>query len=143
MPAADLLMQRKVPTRLIAMTFSNTAMSWARGSPVSRFLPTVLAAGAMPAQLTSTRSWPWAALALAKPASTLASLVTSTAQKTPPISAAIASPAASFRSKIATFTPLSASARAVAAPSPDAPPVTTAAMLLSRIIAFFLFLPRR
>jgi hypothetical protein len=34
----------------------------------------------------------------------------------------------SFRSKIATWTPLAASASAVARPSPEAPPVTTAAV---------------
>ena len=54
--------------------------------------------------------------------------VTSTLQNTPPISSASASPLSAWRSKIATFTPLAASARAVAAPNPDAPPVTTAAL---------------
>jgi hypothetical protein len=68
---------------------------------------------------------------LAKPASTLSSDVTFTSQNTPPISAATASPFSFCRSKMATFTPLAASARAVAAPRPDAPPVTTAATVLS------------
>ena len=80
----------------------------------------------MPAQFTRTRSWPWAARALAKPASTSASEVTSTRQKTPPISRATASPRASFMSKMATFTPCAASARAVPSPRPEAAPVTTA-----------------
>jgi hypothetical protein len=71
---------------------------------------------------------------LAKPASTLASSVTLTAQNTPPISAAYASPASALRSKIATFTPLAASARAVAAPKLAAAPITTAATLLSRLM---------
>jgi len=46
---------------------------------------------AIPAQFTVSRSWPWAARAFSKAAATLASSVTSTAQKTPPISAAIES----------------------------------------------------
>src|SRR5581483_10640738 len=44
------------------------------------------------------------------------------------------SPSSALRSRIATFTPLAASAVAVAAPRPDAPPVTTAEMALSSCI---------
>jgi hypothetical protein len=40
----------------------------------------------MPAQLTSTLSWPWAARAFSKAAATSSSEVTSTEQKIPPIS---------------------------------------------------------
>ena len=59
---------------------------------VSLSRPTVLAALATPAQLTSIRSWPCASRALAKAAATFSSLVTSTSQKMPPISAATFSP---------------------------------------------------
>ena len=52
----------------------------------------------------------------------------------PPISAATALPFSSCRSNSATLTPLAASARAVAAPRPEAPPVTTAATVLSSFI---------
>ena len=48
--------------------------------------------------------------------------------KRPPMSLATAAPASALRSRMATLTPLSASARAVAAPSPEAPPVTIAEM---------------
>ena len=97
----------------------------------------VLIALPVPAQLTRMRSWPCAARALAKPASTSASEVTLTLQKTPPISLASASPFSAFKSKIATLTPFAASARAVAAPRPDAPPVTTAEMFESSFMTTF------
>ena len=51
-----------------------------------------------------------------------------TLQKTPPSSLARASPSSSLRSKMATLTPSVARRRAVAAPRPEAPPVTTAEM---------------
>ncbi|MEY9614718.1 hypothetical protein ABIF21_007592 [Bradyrhizobium elkanii] len=97
------------------------------GSPVFLSRPAVFTALPVPAQFTRMRSWPCAARALAKPASTCSSEVTSTLQNTPPISLAMASPFSSLKSKIATFTPCAASAREVAAPRPEAPPVTTAA----------------
>ncbi len=96
-------------------------------SPVALSRPAVFTALPVPAQLTRMRSWPCAARALAKAASTSASEVTSTLQNTPPISRATASPFSTLKSKMATLTPWAASARAVAAPRPDAPPVTTAA----------------
>jgi len=43
----------------------------------------------------------------------------------------MASPFSAFMSKRATLAPVAAIARAVPSPSPEAPPVTTAAMLLS------------
>jgi hypothetical protein len=131
MPAADLAMQRKVPTRLIWMMRSKLAVGKARISPVVLSRLAVLMALPVPAQLIRMRSWPWAARALAKPASTWSSDVTSTAQNTPPSSCASASPALALRSNKATFTPCAARRRAVAAPRPDAPPVITAAMLES------------
>ena len=73
------------------------------------------------------RSWPWAARAFSKPASTSASKVTLTLQNTPPMALATSSPLFSFISKMATLTPWAANARAVASPRPEAPPVTTAA----------------
>ena len=59
-------MQRKEPTRLTAITFSNMSIGW--GSPRE----VVLATGAIPAQFTRMRSGPWASRAFEKPASTLA-----------------------------------------------------------------------
>ena len=59
-----------------------------------------------------------------------------TLQNTPPISTATASPLSFCKSKIATFTPFAASARAVASPRPEEPPVTTAAMLESSFMEF-------
>ena len=95
MPAADLAMQRKVPTRLIWMMRSKLRRAGSDLiSPVSLLRLAVLIALPVPAQLTRMRSWPMAARALAKPASTCSSLVTSTSQKTPPSSSASASPAA-------------------------------------------------
>jgi len=65
----------------------------------------------------------------------------STLQNTPPISRATASPPSSFTSNTATFAPAAASACALARPSPEAAPVTTAAVVLSIFMALFLFLP--
>ena len=144
MPAADWLSTRKVPNRLTRTVRSNWAMSWALISPVSFLRLTVFMPVAMPAQLTVSRSWPCAARALSKPAATEASSVTSTAQKTPPISAATASPLSAFMSNRATLNPCAARARAVPSPSPEAPPVTTAESPLSSFMAFvpmFVFEP--
>ncbi|MNN52666.1 hypothetical protein D3C81_1673780 [compost metagenome] len=127
MPAAERAMQRKVPIRLIWMMRSKASdgkcLIWS-GASLER--DAVLMALPVPAQLTRMRSWPMAARALAKPASTSASEVTLTWQNTPPSSRASASPFSTFRSNSATRTPCAASARAVAAPRPEAPPVTTA-----------------
>jgi hypothetical protein len=130
MPAADLAMQRKVPIRLTWMTKSKADSGKCLISPLCLSRLAVLIALPMPAQLTRMRSWPCASRALAKPASTSSSLVTLTLQKMPPMSLATASPFSSFMSKMATLAPLAASARAVASPRPDAPPVTTAGVLL-------------
>ena len=53
------------------------------GSPVALSRPTVFTALATPAQLTQIRSWPCASRALAKPAATASSEVTSTWAKMP------------------------------------------------------------
>ncbi|MNT42103.1 hypothetical protein D3C72_1785030 [compost metagenome] len=135
MPAADLAMQRKVPTRLIWMMRSKLASGKCLISPEALSRLAVFTALPVPAQLTSTRSWPCAVRALAKAASTCSSDVTSTLQNTPPSSLARASPCSTLRSNSATFTPWLARRRAVAAPRPEAPPVTTAAMLESSCIS--------
>ena len=90
------------------------------------FAPILLAATPMPAQLTRMRGVPSAACTAAMPAATESGSTTSTRWNTPPSSAARASPASALRSKSATLTPSAASRRAVAAPSPEAPPVTIA-----------------
>ena len=79
----------------------------------------------MPAEFTHARSG-----AISPAASTAAAtcsvLVTSTEAKTPPISAASASPFSALRSATTTIAPRAARARATAAPMPLAPPVTMA-----------------
>ena len=111
-----------VPIRFTSITLRNSDS--ACGLP-SRL--TVRDGGAMPAQFTSTRATPCAASAAATAASTLASSVTSTRVKVPPNARARASPRSASRSNSATLAPPWASMAAVAAPSPDAPPVTIAA----------------
>jgi hypothetical protein len=71
MPAADLAMQRKVPTRLIWMMRSKASSGKCLISPSALSRLAVLTALPVPAQLIRMRSWPMAARALAKPASTL------------------------------------------------------------------------
>ena len=79
----------------------------------------------MPAQLTSDFSGP-ISMAASTAAMTFSVLVTSVWAKRPPISLASAVPLSSWRSATTTRTPRSASSRAVASPSPEAPPVTIA-----------------
>src|SRR5690606_17862582 len=87
--------------------------------------PIVRCAHPMPAEFTSTRSGP-IDFAIST-ASTMSSVrVTSTLAKAPPISDAISVPRSSCRSATTTLAPRPASLRAVAAPMPDAPPVTIA-----------------
>ena len=128
MPCAEIAMQRKVPTRLIWMMKLNASVGKRRVSPVFLSRDAVLIALPVPAQFTRMRSWPCAARAFSNAATTLASSVTFASQNTPPISDATASPLVLFMSRSATFTPFAASARAVASPRPDAPPVMTAAI---------------
>jgi hypothetical protein len=80
----------------------------------------------MPAQLISTREAPCAARALATASSPLFASATSHLMAMPPISAAIFLAFSSLMSSTATFAPALASARAVAAPRPEPPPVTSA-----------------
>src|SRR5580693_9253118 len=110
-----------VPIRLMAMTRSKSA------SGIGPSRPTMRLAGPMPAQLITMRGVPWSAAALAKAASVAAALVTSQVIAMPLMSIATSAAAFALTSKIATLAPASASMRAVAAPSPEAPPVTIAA----------------
>src|SRR6266571_2875130 len=85
----------------------------------------------MPAQLTATRNGDLVSTAASTAACTDVSSATSVRANSPPISAATCLPAFSFRSAMTTVAPAAASARAVASPSPLAPPETTAEVPLS------------
>src|SRR5437868_1013651 len=135
MPIAEFAMQRKLPIRLISIASWNCCIGYSFAALVSLSRATVLAALATPAQFTRILSWPWAMRALSNAAFTFSSEVTSTSQKRPPISLATCSPRAGSRSNTATLAPLRASSLAVASPSPDAAPVTTAATPLMFIVS--------
>src|SRR5699024_4966335 len=116
-----------VPTR-----FTETA-DWNRSRSWTPFLETIRAAGAMPAQLTTTRSGA-ASVALAIAALTSSSLVTSAATSVIPVSIPCSTALSMdcWRSRPNTVAPFSASDRAVALPRPEAAPVTmTEAPLMS------------
>lgn len=89
------------------------------------------AAGAIPAQFTSTRGAPSCLAATCSAAATLSSLVTSHPIPTPFNGSATRRAAASSRLKTATRAPCPDRCRAVAAPSPDAPPVMITVVLLN------------
>src|SRR5262249_48967548 len=125
-PCAEIAMQRNVPTRLIWMMKLKASVGKRRVSPDFLSRPAVLIALPVPAQLTRMRSCPFAVRAFSNAFNTLSSSVTFASQKTPPISTATFSPLVLFMSRSATLTPLAASARAVASPRPEAPPVITA-----------------
>ena len=120
MSAAQTRMTLKVPTRLT----STTRLNPSSGAGPSR--PTMRCAVAMPAQFTQMRAAPCASRARAIAPSTPAASETSQARPRPPISAPIAPAAASSTSSTVTFAPAAASRRAVSAPMPEPPPVTTA-----------------
>src|SRR5271169_671599 len=82
----------------------------------------------MPAQLTATRSGTPVPAAASTAAWTDASSATSVRANRPPVSLATRLPPSSFRSEMTTVAPAAASARAVASPSPLAPPETIAAV---------------
>ena len=138
MPAALLVMQRKVPIRLIWMMRSKLSSGYSLISWVCRSRETVFTEPPTPAQFTRMRSWPIAARDLANAASISGVEVTFALQNTPPISLASFSPRSSFRSKRPTLTPCDARRRAVAAPRPEAPPVITAEIVESSFIRRFL-----
>src|SRR4051794_32925819 len=113
-----------VPTRLTMTVRVNGASPC--GDP-SRF--TVRSAQPMPAQLIAMRNGRSLPVASSIAACADVSSVTSVRTKVvcPPSSLARACPRSSWRSRIVTAAPRAASARAVASPRPEAPPVTTAA----------------
>src|SRR5438067_5046943 len=121
----------KVPIRFTRTTVSN---GWSCAGP--RLL-TVRSAQPIPAQFTVRRISPRASTAPATAASTSSSSVTSQRKATAasPSSRASSFARSSWRSAIATRAPRSASARAVASPSPDAPPATNAPIPSIRIAA--------
>src|ERR1700742_362976 len=126
----------KEPIRLTRMILSKSA------SGIGPSRPTTRLAAPMPAQFTSTRAAPCALDAAATAASAEAPSATSQATATPPISAATVSASFALRSHTATFTPALASRRAVAAPNPDAPPVTIAAWSFSCMVSSLIDLAR-
>src|ERR687895_773074 len=113
----------KVPIRFTRTTVSN---GWSAAGP-SFF--TVRSAHPTPAHDTASRSPSTDSTA----ACTCASSVTSAAANAPPISAASASPRSSFRSATVTRASRAASSRAVASPTPEAPPATSAPIPFSSI----------
>jgi hypothetical protein len=111
----------KEPIRLTLITRSKSASAIGPSLPITRL------ATPMPAQFTSTRAGPCALDAAATAASAEAESETSQIAAVPLISAATLSASLALRSQTATLAPWAASRRAVAAPNPDAPPVTMAA----------------
>ena len=116
--AAERRSTLNVPIRLIRTTVSNGCRF------AGPFLPTVRSAQPTPAHETAKRMPPNVSTAPSTAASTSSSTVTSALKATLPSSSASAFAASSFRSAIATRAPRSVSARAVAAPRPEAPPAT-------------------
>ena len=110
----------KVPTRLTWTTVAN------RSSECGPWRPRTRSAGAIPAQLTAACRPP-PSTAAATASRTLASSVTSVAtnRARSPSSAATRSPRSRSTSARTTDPPRSTTIRAVAAPSPDPPPVTS------------------
>ena len=121
MAAAQTRITLNVPTRLTSTTLRNPS------SDAGPLRPTMRCPAAMPAQFTQMRAGPCSAPARATASSTPAASETSQASPRPPVSLPTAPAAASSVSNTATFAPAAASRRAVSAPSPDPPPVTTAA----------------
>ena len=104
------------------MTRANSA------SGIGPSRPTMRLAGPMPAQLIRMRAGPWSAAALANAASVAALSVTSQASgDAVDLGRDRRRRPSALTSKIATLAPAAASMRAVAAPRPEAPPVTIAA----------------
>jgi hypothetical protein len=117
------------PIRLMLMTLANSA------SGIGPSLPTMRAAGPMPAQLIRMRAGPFLARASATADSALAASATSHLTAMPPVSFATFWALSILTSRMATLAPPAASARAVAAPSPDPPPVISAACPLTCMVA--------
>ena len=111
----------KEPIRLTLITRSKSASAIGPSRPITRL------ATPMPAQFTSTRAGPCALAACATAASADAASETSQTTAMPLDLGGDLSASLALRSHTATLAPCAASLRAVAAPSPDAPPVTIAA----------------
>src|SRR2546426_2196160 len=127
MIAAARRMQLNVPMRFTWMT-RETSSSFAGPA-----LPTVFIAVPMPAQLTRRLREPKRLPAVLRAASTSSALVTSAAVKRAegPSVFATSAPADAGGSRSATRPPAATRRSAVARPSPEAPPVTTAFTLRS------------
>ena len=110
----------KLPIRFTAMTLEKYSRLW--GPP----LCATRSAQPIPAQQTDIRRPPPALAARSTAVPTASASVTFVSTKSAPISAASASPFSALRSAMTTLAPASASAREVAAPSPEAPPATSA-----------------
>src|SRR4051812_38795961 len=123
-PAAASRSTLKVPTRFTMTVLVTPSRLCADPSRA-----TTRSAQPMPAQLIAMRSGRSFPLASSIAACTEASSVTSVRTKLvcPPSSSASAFPRSSCTSRIVTAAPLATSARVVASPRPEAPPVTTAA----------------
>src|SRR5579875_1708898 len=142
MSAAARRIMLKLPIRLTLTTRAKSA------SGIGPSLPTMRAAGAMPAQLTRTRAAPCLARAAATAASALLASDTSQWSARPPVSFATASAPGMFTSRTATLAPAFARYRAVSATSPEPPPVTIAAcpptsMILIPLLPNFSAAPQR
>src|SRR3954469_5105851 len=108
-----------VPIRLTRITVSNGTR------PCAPLRPATFSAWPMPAQQTEIRR-PSSPAACVTAASTCSASVTSAVTNRAPSSSASAWPRSGLRSAMVTLTPAACSARAVAAPRPDAPPATSA-----------------
>src|ERR1700733_3922124 len=124
--AAPIRMRLNVPIRLTSITFRYVARSCGEPS-----LPTVRGPQPRPARGAPGRSGGPADAAASTAACTDCSSETSVLAKRPPIASATALPCCSLRSATTTRAPLAASSRAVASPSPLAPPDTIAAVPFS------------
>ena len=109
-----------MPIRLTLTTFAKYSSSCGPRARARR------SAQPIPAQQTEIRSPPSACGGALDRGPTASASVTSAATKAAPISAASSSPRSGLRSAIVTAAPAAASARAVAAPRPEAPPATSA-----------------
>ncbi len=109
-----------IPIRLISTVFLN------QSSGIGPSLPSTRPAKPIPAQPATIDRFPKRVTASSTAAFTAASSVTSHSANAhaSPSSFASASPGSFARSAMTTFAPFATSARAVAAPSPEAPPET-------------------
>src|ERR1700678_117340 len=124
--AAPIRIRLKVPIRFTVITLVKLARLCGLPSRA-----TVRSAQPMPAQLITARSGTSKEAAASTAAPTDASSVTSVRKNSPPVSSAISFPRSSFRSAISTRDPAAARTRAVASPSPLAPPEIIAAVPFS------------